>query len=136
MYFTLQMMAVIQAIWILRTASSDNEGQDGQGLYQPSDIGSQGVRKLNHSKVEEVACEILKRQAAPNTTPLVVRRQSWYGADAKEEWKAIRRSIDGEKPLSHHVAVEKEIAKFDDVDGAGALKAEINELRADRKSVV
>jgi len=130
MYFTQQMLAVIQAIWILRTASSDNEVQDGKGFNQSSAIGPQGVRKLNHLQVEEVACEILKRQAAPNTTPLVVRRQSWYGANAKEEWKAIRRSIDGEEPLSHHVAVENEIVKFDGVDGAGALKAEINELRA------
>lgn len=130
MHFTLQMMAVIQAIWILRTTPSENEELKGQGPTPSSAVGSLGVKKLNHSQVEAVACDILKRQAAPNTTPLVVRRQSWYGANAKDEWKAIRRAIDGEKPLSNHVAVEKEIAKFDDVDGAGALKAEINELLA------
>lgn len=115
MNFTPQMMAVIQAIWTLRA--------------KPNNGGKPGVQKLNHQEVEQIACDILKSQTDGDNKTLVVRRQSWYGSTAKDEWKAIRRSIDGEQPLSHHMAVETEIAKFDEVDGAGALKAEINELR-------
>lgn len=114
MYFSQQMMAVIQAVWTLRAKPSNGE--------------KPGVRRLQHQEVEQVACDILGHLAENGKKPLVVRRQSWYGSNAKEEWKAIRRAIDGEQALSHHVAVEAEIAKFDKVDGAGALKSEINEL--------
>lgn len=115
MNFTPQMKAVIQVIWTLRAKPSEGE--------EP------GIRKLNHLLVEQMACEIMERQAKPGEKPLVVRRQSWYDPNGKEEWKAIRRAIDGEPPDDNPLDVEIEISKLDEIDGAGALKAEINDLR-------
>lgn len=116
MNFSTQMYALFQAIWTLR------------GELNPDTGEPHGFAPLEHKKVETVACEILKSHTKKGETPLVVRRQSWYGKNAKEEWQAIRRAIDAEKPLPQHKEVEDEIAKFDDLDPARRFQEQIRQL--------
>ena len=116
MDFTPQMRAVLQAIWTKRE-TPDDEG------------AAPGIHPLNAVQVENLACTILKEQTPNGKKAKTVSRQSWYNKNAKEEWKAIRRAIDGEPPLKHHIEVERAIAEFGQVDPAKEMAVELQTLR-------
>jgi len=117
MYFTKQMHAVIEAIWVLRCKYG----------------GGTDLIQLKNTEVERAASEILKRRTSENEMFGKIKRQNWYNHNAKKEWKAIRRSINGETPLVGQTQVETEIAKFDAVDTAKLLSDEIFNLKSELK---
>ncbi|KAA0888142.1 hypothetical protein [Oryzomonas rubra] len=104
MRFSDKMDIVMETIWYLRSSTQK--------------------KKLRHTEVQSSSALF----AAERAKEKGVTRQSWLKPDANDEWRAIRRAIDGELSPSH--PVERRIAEFSGKDKAGRFAAKIAELDA------